>query len=218
MMENGKMKAEAVLKKIPSISTRLGIESYTLFLNELMDRNQALGLMSKQSAVTIAAKLTELSVDMWDFLQMKGVLPATTWGMRMIDIGSGGGFPGIIWKLLTPELEAVLLERKGRRVDFLQRLILLLKLEHISVEEGDVRQIAWREAYKGTFDIAVMLAVAPPEVLAGSIEILLKKSGVLCAVKSRGAKDIPAALGKSLQLESTDRKDKATLFAYRKVL
>lgn len=82
-------------------------------------------------------------------LQDKGRADA----LRAADIGTGAGFPGVIWKLARPDWEIVLIERRERIAAFLRRLVVSLGLRGIEVFEGDAREIK-----PGGFDLVVSKA------------------------------------------------------------
>ena len=70
-------------------------------------------------------------------------------GARLIDLGSGGGLPGLVLADLLPRCSIVLVDRRQKRTDFLQRAIRRLGHEHVQVREADVFGVA-QEAEVGT--------------------------------------------------------------------
>lgn len=59
-------------------------------------------------------------------------------GARWLDVGSGGGLPGIPLAICHPDVEVTLLDRSGRRTDLVRRWIRALDLENVDVIQGDV--------------------------------------------------------------------------------
>jgi len=110
-------------------------------------------------------------------------LPLTTLipeGVKVADIGSGAGLPGIVIALARPDLEVVLIEPLQRRVDFLLEVIELLDLD-ITVIRGKA------ESVKKSFEVVTARAVAPlPKLLTISWD-LVKRDGALLAIKGEGA-------------------------------
>ena len=101
-------------------------------------------------------------------------------GVRVADIGSGAGLPGIVIALVRPDLEVVLIEPLQRRVDFLNEVILILDLPIIVVRGKS-------ESVRRSFEIVTARAVAPlPKLLAISWH-LVKAQGALLAMKGEGA-------------------------------
>ena len=122
------------------------------------------------------------------------LLPA---GARVVDVGSGGGLPGIPLALARPDLDLTLLEPLARRVAFLQecrdRLGLRVAVRRGRAEEGPVR----RELAGA--DAVTARAVAPLDRLAGWCLPLLRPGGVLLAVKGETAGDELAAARPALR-------------------
>lgn len=59
--------------------------------------------------------------------------------VRVVDVGAGSGFPGIVWKLARPDWELTLFERREKLAGFLERTVAVLGLESVEVIEGDAR-------------------------------------------------------------------------------
>ena len=106
-------------------------------------------------------------------------------GKRLIDVGTGAGFPGIVAKLYKPQLALTLMEPTGKRVDFLRYVCGQLGLEAEFVKERaeEAARKRWREA----FDVASARAVAALPVLLEYCLPLVKKGGLFIAMKGAGA-------------------------------
>lgn len=96
------------------------------------------------------------------------------WGSwsRLLDIGSGAGFPGIVFASLFPLHSVVLVERRQGRCDFLERSVARLDLGRASVVSGDVRT-----AGVGTFDRVTGKAVTEVSRFLGWCDDLLVEDG-----------------------------------------
>lgn len=107
-------------------------------------------------------------------------------GARVVDVGTGAGFPGIPMKLLRPDLEVTLLDSLNKRLNFLgavcDELGISCNRVHKRAEEAG-RDKAMREGY----DVAVARAVAPLNVLAEYCIPLIKMKGMFLAMKGPGA-------------------------------
>ena len=79
---------------------------------------------------------------------------------KLIDIGTGAGFPGIPLKIVFPELKITLLDSLNKRVGFLNDVIDELNLNDIEAIHGRAEDIARDKAYRASYDIAVSRAVA----------------------------------------------------------
>lgn len=106
---------------------------------------------------------------------------------RVVDVGTGAGFPGIVLKLFRPEIELTLMEPTGKRVDFLKYACAELGLEAEFAKER--AEEAARKRWRETFDTAVARAVADLPVLAEYCLPLVKVGGVFVAMKGSSAQD-----------------------------
>jgi 16S rRNA (guanine527-N7)-methyltransferase len=97
---------------------------------------------------------------------------------RAADIGSGAGFPGMIWKLARPDWDLTLIERRERVAAYLGRSVTLLGLEGISVIEGDADIIE-----PGRFDIVVSKAAGRFSVILPIAERIGRPGGLYVTAK-----------------------------------
>lgn len=84
---------------------------------------------------------------------------------RLIDVGSGAGFPGLVLKIVRPDLEVVLLDATGKKVRFLAEVAAATGLSDIETVHGRAEDIARERAYRERFDLATARAVASLPVL-----------------------------------------------------
>lgn len=84
----------------------------------------------------------------------------------IIDIGTGGGFPGIPMKIVYPECNMVLLDSLNKRIKFLDIVIEKLGLTNIKTIHGRAEEFPVKEEYREKFDIVVSRAVANMSVLS----------------------------------------------------
>ena len=102
-------------------------------------------------------------------------------GKRVIDVGTGAGFPGMVLKILSPETEFVLLDSLNKRIDFLSELGGKLKLNKLTCIHARAEEAAAEMG--GTFDVAVSRAVARLNVLCELCLPFVKVGGVFAAMK-----------------------------------
>ena len=79
---------------------------------------------------------------------------------RILDVGTGAGFPGIPLKIAFPEVEVVLLDSLNKRVKFLNEVIGQLGLSKITAIHGRAEDFARQKEYREQFDLVVSRAVA----------------------------------------------------------
>ena len=110
-------------------------------------------------------------------------IPITTiipQGVRVVDIGSGAGLPGVVIALARPDLKVTLVEPLQRRVDFLNEVVAELALD-IEVIRGRAERV------KKQFEVVTARAVAPLEKLMEISWHMIPKTGSLMAMKGESA-------------------------------
>jgi 16S rRNA (guanine527-N7)-methyltransferase len=100
---------------------------------------------------------------------------------RLLDVGSGGGFPGLVLAIVRPELEVHLLDSTAKKTAFLVEAADALDVE-VAVHTGRVEQLM-RGELAGTFDVVTARALAPLDRLVGWTLPFLRVGGLLCAIK-----------------------------------
>lgn len=127
---------------------------------------------------------------LWDRHVLNSVVitELVPFGATVIDVGSGGGFPGIPLALARPDLRVVLLDPMARRIEWLDEVVDKLSLEHVEVVRGRAEERAVRELI-GTADVVTSRAVAPLAKLASWCLPLVRTGGLMLALKGASAQD-----------------------------
>ncbi|WP_424183634.1 16S rRNA (guanine(527)-N(7))-methyltransferase RsmG [Actinokineospora sp. G85] len=107
-------------------------------------------------------------------------------GVRVVDVGSGAGLPGIPLAIARPDLEVTLVEPMARRVAWLDEVVETLGLSTVSVVRGRAEERAVRDEVAGA-DVVTARAVAPLAKLSGWCLPLLREGGSLVALKGASA-------------------------------
>ncbi len=108
-------------------------------------------------------------------------------GRRLIDVGSGGGFPGLPLKILYPELQLTLVESVTKKVHFLQAVVEALGLQSVQIVDARAETVGQDEDFREYYDWAVARAVASLNVLLEYLLPLCRVGGNALAMKSAGA-------------------------------
>ena len=117
-----------------------------------------------------------------DSLAPAGCIPD---GARLLDIGSGAGFPGIPLKILKPSISVLLIDSVRKKINFLKHVLRILGLENI-----EARQIRTENLLKGTgqatsFDVIISRALSDLPPFVKSALPLLAKQGTIIAMKGK---------------------------------
>ncbi|MFX0549876.1 16S rRNA (guanine(527)-N(7))-methyltransferase RsmG [Hathewaya histolytica] len=139
--------------------TKEKYEQFMLYKDLIKEWNQKVNLTSIKEDEEIIKKHFIDSIKIFKFEGLKDA-------KKVIDIGTGGGFPGIPMKIVNPKCEMVLLDSLNKRVNFLNIVIKELKLDNISTIHGRAEDFALNPEYREQFDCVVSRAVANMSVLS----------------------------------------------------
>lgn len=111
------------------------------------------------------------------------LLPQVPQGARVIDVGSGGGVPGVPLALARPDLEVVLVESNRRKAGFLERAAAAVGAGRIIVACARAEELGREPEHRERFDLAVAKALAPLRVLLELTSPLVRVGGLVLAPK-----------------------------------
>ena len=161
-------------------TTSAQVEMFEIYRTELMRWNERTNL----TAIIEPAEIeTRHFLDSLSVLQALGTRAPTGAGLRIVDVGSGAGFPGIPLKLVLPDAHVALLEATGKKVEFLRHMIDTLELRDTEILHGRAEDVAHLPACRETFDLAVSRAVAPLATLAELFLPFVATGGLFVAQK-----------------------------------
>lgn len=114
-------------------------------------------------------------------------------GERLIDVGSGGGFPAIPIKIMREDIDVTLLEATGKKCEFLKTVIKELGLTNIRVINGRAEDYAKKTEFREKFDICSARAVARLNTLSEYCLPFVKVGGTFVAFKANAMEEIEEA-------------------------
>lgn len=103
---------------------------------------------------------------------------------KIIDVGTGGGFPGLPLKIINDNFEVTLLDSLRKRIDFLKEVSNVLNLKNVKLIHGRAEDFGQNKEYRENYDICVSRAVAPLNVLSEYCIPFVKVGGYFAAYKS----------------------------------
>lgn len=159
-------------------------------------------LVEWNKRVNLTALVNERDVVIKHFIDsltlLKDITPDEA--ARVVDVGSGAGFPGLPLKIARPDINLVLLESVRKKADFLLRVVDILSLSGVSVICARVEDAARQKDMRAAFDYTVSRAVASLPVLLEYCLPLLKTGGFFVAMKGPAVTDEAASAGMALDL------------------
>lgn len=152
--------------------------------------NATLNLSGLQGTSEVIEKLTIPSIEL--LAPAGGWLPTAEWwnDRNAIDIGTGGGFPGIPMAILLPECEFTLLEARAKKCVFLHAAIAELGLENATVVNSRAETAGRDRRYRERYDVATARAVARMPELAELVLGFVGIGGVAVLPKGGNAHEL----------------------------
>jgi len=175
---------ESLLKGGQALGLTLSAAQLRLFQSyaeELAAWNQRLSLTAITSPEDIQVK------HFLDSLTCLQALPPGFVCQRVLDVGSGGGFPGLPLKIHDPTLQVTLLETTIKKAEFLRHIVEHLGLMGVEVVAERAETLGQDPAYRETYDLVVARAVAEMAVLAEYCLPFCRVGGLFVAQKKAGA-------------------------------
>lgn len=158
------------------------LNAFETYYDMLIDRNKVMNLTAITEFDEVMDKHFLDSTYLFRSIKLEA-------DYKLIDIGTGAGFPGIPLKIVFPELKITLLDSLNKRVGFLNDLIEELNLNNIEAIHGRAEDIARNKAYRASYDIAVSRAVANLSTLSEYCLPFVKIGGKFVSYKSGDCAD-----------------------------
>jgi len=163
------------------------INMLIIYQRELLEWNEKFNLTAIRDAEGIRSKHF---LDSFSCVQAWKANPPA----RLVDVGTGAGFPGIALKILYPTMRLTLIESVGKKTNFCQHVVETLALENVEVLALRAEDVGQMASHREKYDWAVARAVAPMPVLAEYLLPLVKVGGGVLAQKGEsGPAEVQAA-------------------------
>ena len=150
------------------------IKSFEKYMNLLLEWNEKINLTAITQPEEIKLK---------HFVDSLTVLKYINDDDKVIDIGTGAGFPGIPLKIMNKNTKITLLDSLNKRINFLNIVIEKLDLSNIQAIHGRAEEIARNKLYREKYDVAVSRAVANLSTLTEYMLPFVKVGGKCICMK-----------------------------------
>ncbi|MBV7329060.1 16S rRNA (guanine(527)-N(7))-methyltransferase RsmG [Chloroflexi bacterium TSY] len=151
--------------------TQQQIQQFELYYEKLVEWNQKFNLTAITDYDEIQTKHFLDSIASLPILaqQVKDSAPIRH-PYKLIDVGTGAGFPGVPLKITNPTMDLTLMDGTGKKIQFLNHLVVQLTLDSTTIIQGRAEELGQQPGYREKYDLVTARAVAPLKTL---IEYLL---------------------------------------------
>jgi 16S rRNA (guanine527-N7)-methyltransferase len=121
-------------------------------------------------------------------------------GLTVVDVGTGGGLPGLALKIARPDLKLTLLDATRKKAGYLNDVVGELGLEDVEVLTGRAEEVGQDPARRESWDVALARALAPMPVLVELCLPLVRPGGRVVAWKKADQNDELLVAGRALSI------------------
>ena len=172
--EEFKKKMKFYLEELSIMFNEEQYKKFYKYMNLLIEWNEKINLTAITNKEDIILK---------HFIDSLTISKYIDKNSKLIDVGTGAGFPGIPIKIYRDDLEITLLDSLNKRVNFLNEVIKELKLENIVAIHGRAEEIGRNKKYREYFDVATSRAVANLSTLSEYLVPFVKEDGIIISMK-----------------------------------
>lgn len=158
----------------------------------LIEKNQVMNL----TAITAPDQVAQLHM-----LDCAALLKCCDFqGKRLLDVGTGAGFPGVVLKILVPSLDVTLLDSLNKRLEWLDEISTVLALRDIRTVHARAEEQAKDPAFRAQFDFVTARAVADLRMLCELCLPYVKPGGEMVAMKSAQSMEEISNAGRAVSI------------------
>ena len=177
------------MNKLVNICNKINIEisddqinCFEKYYELLIEKNKVMNLTAITDKEDVIVKHFIDSIALIPYLLDKGININNK--LKIIDIGTGAGFPGLPLKIMMPDVKFTLLDSLNKRVSFLNEVIDELELKDIEALHGRAEDYASDNKYREKYDICVSRAVANLSTLSEYCIPFVKEDGYFISYKA----------------------------------
>ena len=178
------MNIETFIKELEKLNikpTEKNLEDLRIYKDLLITYNQKFNLTAIKTEEEIYLKHFYDSLTLTKGISLDGIL-------KLLDIGTGAGFPGLVLKIFYPNLEITLLDSNHKKIMFLETVIKALNLTNVTCLNTRAESLS--SEYRESFDIVTSRAVAQLRILSELSIPYLKVGGKFIAMKGLADEEI----------------------------
>ena len=142
-------------------------------------------LLEWNEKINLTAIIQPEEIILKHFIDSMTIAPYLEKNAKLIDVGTGAGFPGIPLKIIREDIQITLLDSLNKRINFLNHVIKQLQLTNIQTIHSRVEELGKDKRYRENFHYATSRAVANLSTLAEYLIPLVKIEG--CCISMKGA-------------------------------
>lgn len=161
-------------------------EQLLLFYELLVEKNKVMNLTAITQFEEVCSKHF---ADSLSIARLEEFLQIAERGEKLIDVGCGAGFPGLVLAIAYPPLQVTLLDSLQKRVNFLCEVIEKLALDNCVAIHGRAEETARKKEHREQYHLAVSRAVANLATLSEYCLPFVKQDGLFVAYKSGKVKE-----------------------------
>ncbi len=179
------------LKEIGIELQRKQIEKFYKYMNLLLEWNEKINLTAITEPEEVILKHFVDSLTISKYIEK---------GSKLVDMGTGAGFPGIPLKILREDIEITLADSLNKRINFLNEVIKELKLKNIQTVHTRAEEFGKNKKYRENFDIATSRAVANLSTLSEYLIPLVRINGKAICMKGSEIKEELETAKKAIEI------------------
>lgn len=167
---------EKAAREVQIALSELQLQKFQIFYDVLIETNKSLNLTAITEEREVVQKHFLDSILLSNYIDFRG--------KKVVDVGTGAGFPGIPLAILYPDAKFVLMDSLNKKLKFIDMACERCHIENVETVHGRAEDIGKSQDYREKFDYCVSRAVAPLPTLLELCIPLCKMKGQFISYKS----------------------------------